>query len=84
MDGVNNYVEIDKEKAEKLAHELELLDGLRLSVSHCEEVMNNNKERYPILEHTHIILINNIKDLEADLAQLNKELQILKDQENND
>lgn len=82
--GVNNYVDIDKEKAEKLAHELELLDGLRLSVSHCEEVMNNNKERYPILEHTHIILINNIKDLEADLAQLNKELQILKDQENND
>lgn len=82
--GVNNYVDIDKEKAEKLAHELELLDGLRLSVSHCEEVMNTNKERYPILEHTHIILTNNIKDLEADLAQLNKELQILKDQDNND
>lgn len=77
--GVNNYVDIDKEKAEKLAHELELLDGLRLSVSHCEEVMNSNKERYPILEHTHIILTNNIKDLEADLAQLNKELQILRD-----
>lgn len=77
--GVNNYVDIDKEKAEKLAHELELLDGLRLSVSHCEEVMNNNKERYPILEHTHIILANNIKDLEADIAQLNKELQILRD-----
>lgn len=79
--GVNNYVDIDKEKAEKLAHELELLDGLRLSVSHCEEVMNNNKERYPILEHTHIILTNNIKDLEADIAQLNKELQMLRDGE---
>lgn len=77
--GVNNYVDIDKEKAEKLAHELELLDGLRLSVSHCEEVMNNNKERYPILEHTHIILTNNIKDLEADLEQLNLELKILRD-----
>lgn len=77
--GVNNYVDIDKEKAEKLAHELELLDGLRLSVSHCEEVMNSNKERYPILEHTHIILTNNIKDLEADLEQLNKELKILRD-----
>ena len=77
--GVNNYVDIDKEKAEKLAHELELLDGLRLSVSHCEEVMNANTERYPILEHTHNILVNNIRDIEADIMHLNKELKALRD-----
>lgn len=77
--GVNNYVDIDKDKAEKLAHELELLDGLRLSVSHCEEVMNANADRYPILERTHIILANNIIDIETDILQLQKELKILRD-----
>ena len=79
--GVNNYVDIDKEKAEKLAHELELLDGLRLSVSHCEEVMSANAERYPILERTHKILTNNISDIETDLALLQTELKALRDKE---
>ena len=66
--GVNNYVDIDKEKAEKLANELELLDGLRLSVQHCEEVINANKDRYPILEHTNKILEDQIAHIEADIA----------------
>ncbi len=66
--GVNNYVDIDKEKAEKLSNELELLNGLRLSVSHCEEVINANKDRYPILEHTNKILEDQIAHIEADIA----------------
>lgn len=82
--GVNNYVDLDKEKAEKLARELELLDGLRLSVTHCEEVVAANADRYPILEHTHNILTNNINDLESDLAQLNKELKALREKESGD
>ena len=82
--GVNNYVDIDKEKAEKLAHELELLDGLRLSVSHCEDVMNANVERYPILERTHKILTNNISDIETDLALLRVELKALRDKSDKD
>ena len=82
--GVNNYVDLDKEKAEKLAHELELFDGLKFSVIHCEEVMNANRERYPILERTHNILTNNIADIEADLAELHKELKALKDKKDND
>lgn len=65
--GVNNYVDIDKEKAEKLANELELLDGLRLSVNHCEEVMNANKDRYPILEHANKILEEQMHNLKADI-----------------
>ena len=66
--GVNNYVDIDKEKAEKLANDLELLDGLRLSVSHCEEVINANKDRFPILERTNQILEDQIAHIEADIA----------------
>lgn len=77
--GVNNYVDIDREKAEKLAQELEMLDGLRLSVSHCEEVMNANIDRYPILVHTDKILRENIANIESDIATLNKELNILRE-----
>ena len=73
--GVNNYVDIDKEKAEKLANELELLDGLRLSVNHCEEVINANKDRYPILENTNRILEDQIAHLEADIATTTAMLQ---------
>lgn len=77
--GVNNYTDIDKEKEEKLAQELELLDGLRLSVSHCEEVMNANIDRYPILLHTDQILRENIANLESDIDTLNKELKALRE-----
>lgn len=76
--GVNEYVDIDKEKAEKLAQELELLDGLRYSVSHCEEVMNANIDRYPILVHTSKILKENIANIESDLEQLHKELDLFR------
>ena len=76
--GVNNYVDIDKDKAEKLAQELELLEGLKLSVNHCEEVMNANVDRYPILVHTNKILRENIANLESDVEELNKELAALR------
>ncbi|MBQ8522519.1 MAG: hypothetical protein IJ458_02505 [Clostridia bacterium] len=77
--GVNNYVDIDKDKAEKLAQELELLEGLKLSVGHCEEVMNANVDRYPILVHTDKILRENIANIESDIENLNKELKALRE-----
>lgn len=79
--GVNNYVDIDKEKAEKLANELELLDGLRLSVNHCEDVINANKDRFPILEHTNNILEEQISQLEADLEFANMTLQKIRERQ---
>ena len=81
--GVNNYVDIDKEKAEKLANELELLDGLRLSVNHCEEVINANKDRFPILEHTNQILEDQIAHLESDLAQAQETLKKIRERNGN-
>ena len=82
--GVNNYVDIDKEKAEKLANELELLEGLRLSVNHCEEVINANKDRYPILEHTNQILEDEIANIEADLASTQETLAKIREQNGED
>ena len=69
--GSHIIIDIDKDKAEKLAQELELLEGLKLSVSHCEEVMNANVDRYPILVHTDKILRENIANIESDIASLN-------------
>ncbi len=81
--GVNNYVDIDKEKAEKLANELELLDGLRLSVSHCENVINANKDRFPVLEHTNQILEDQINHIEADIASTQAMLQKIRERNGN-
>ncbi|MBQ8748993.1 MAG: hypothetical protein IJZ29_00775 [Clostridia bacterium] len=81
--GVNNYIDIDEEKAQKLAEDLDLLDGLRLSVQHCEEVMEANKDRYPILEQTYNILLNNSEQINADIKQLEEDLAKLKANESN-
>lgn len=81
--GVNNYVDIDEEKAKKLAEDLDLLDGLRLSVQHCEEVIAANKERYPILETTNRILTTVNKEIKADIADVENAIARLKAEEDN-
>lgn len=80
--GVNNYVDIDQDKADKLASELELLEGLRLSVQHCEEVLESNKERYPILEQTNKILQTDIDNIEKDLKDAHTALKLLREKDN--
>lgn len=67
--GVNNYV-VDPEKEKKLNEDLDLLDALRLSVQHCEEVIKDNEDRYPILEKTYNILTKQIENLKADIADV--------------
>lgn len=76
--GVNNYVDIDKDRAEKLANDIELLDGLRLSVQDCENVVEASKDRYPILEQTNRLLKTNIADLEHDIETTTQVLEALK------
>lgn len=65
--GVNNITEIDQEKAKRLAEDLDLLDGLKISVKHCEEVMEANKERYPVLETANRILTTTNEEIKADI-----------------
>ena len=67
--GVNNYV-VDPEKEKKLSEDLDVLDALRLSVQHCEEVMKDNEDRFPILEKTNAILTKQVEDLKADIADI--------------
>lgn len=79
--GVNNYVDLDKEKQEELEQELELLNGLRASVTHCEEVIEANKDRFPILERTNKILEEQIAQLESDLELTNATLQKIRERD---
>lgn len=72
--GVNNYAEIDQEKATKLAEDLDLLDGLKLSVQHCEEVMKKNEERYPLLEKMYNVLKERNDELKGDIASYKEEI----------
>ena len=79
--GVNNYVDIDEEKAKKLSEELDLLEGLRLSVQHCEEVMQKNKDRYPILERANKFLVKSNFELKDDIKTLENELKEIEENE---
>ena len=80
--GVNNYVDIDEEKAKKLSEDLDLLDGLRLSVQHCEEVMEQNKDRFPILESTNRILVDQNKQIKDDIAEVKSAIEKLNNESN--
>lgn len=81
--GVNNYSEIDSEKAQKLAEDLDLLDGLKLSVQHCEEVMSKNEERYPLLEKIYNLLSSQNTEIKDDIAKLQSAIDELKAQGDN-
>ncbi len=72
--GVNNYADIDEEKAKKLAEDLDLLDGLKLSVQHCEEVMKKNEERYPLLEKMYGVLSKRNEELKNEIAFYQSEI----------
>jgi hypothetical protein len=76
--GVNNFVDIDENKAKKLAEDLDLLEGLRLSVKHCEDVMVANKDRYPILENTFNILTRNNQALKVDVQDIEERIAKIK------
>ncbi len=75
--GVNNYADIDEEKAKKLAEDLDLLDGLKLSVQHCEEVMQKNAERYPLLQKMYNVLSARNEELKNDIAYYKQEIEKL-------
>ena len=78
--GVNNYADIDEEKAKKLAEDLDLLEGLKLSVQNAQDLLNKNEERYPLLEQIYTLLTSqnevikkNVKDYQDAIDSLKGE-----------
>ncbi len=67
--GVNNY-EHDEEKEQKLREEIDMLEGLRMSVEHCQNVMDEAKDRYPILKKSNEILTRNAEQIASDIAEV--------------
>ena len=80
--GVNIYADIDEEKAKKLAEDLDLLDGLKLSVQHCEEVMAKNAERYPLLKRMYEVLKRQNTELKDEIKSLKEEIEKREAEEN--
>ena len=80
--GVNNYV-VDPEKQKKLSEDLDVLNALRLSVQHCEDVMKENEDRYPILEKTNGILTKQVADLKADLEDIEARIEAKSNNDDN-
>ena len=83
--GVTNYV-VDPEKEKELSEDLDQLEALRLSVEHCQEVMTENKDRYPLLENTNKILKTTVEQIKNDLDVVNQKIAALqaKDGDNAD
>ena len=82
--GVNNYADIDEEKAKKLEEDLDLLEGLKLSVQHCEEVMEKNSERYPLLEKIFNLLSSQNTEIKEDIKELQEAIDSLKATDSDD
>ena len=81
--GVNNIADIDEEKAKKLSEDLDLLDGLKLSVQHCEEVMEKNADRYPLLKKMYEVLKRQNTELKDEIKSLREQIaEIEAEQEN--
>ncbi len=76
--GVNNYADIDEEKAKKLDEDLDLLQGLKLSVEHCQEVMDKNSERYPLLEKIFNLLNSQNAEIKTDIKNIQEAIDSLK------
>lgn len=83
--GVTNYV-VDPEKEKELSEDLDQLEALRLSVEHCQEVMTENKDRYPLLENTNKILKTTVEQIKNDIDVVNQKIAALqaKDGDNAD
>lgn len=79
--GVNNYSDIDEEKAKKLAEELDLYDGLKLSVQNCKDVMENNKDRFPVLEKMYYILKAQNEQLKNDILEAKQAIEAYDEEE---
>ena len=72
--GVNKSGKINEQKRAKLDENVQLLKELKDSVFNCEQVINKNKDRFPILEKNHKLITKQVKRIQDDIARVNETL----------
>lgn len=72
--GVNKSGKINEAKRQKLEENVQLLKELKDSVYNCEQVIEKNKDRFPILEKNHKLIAKQVKRLEDDIASVKEAL----------
>jgi hypothetical protein len=65
--GVKSSAKIDPKRKEKLEEEVKVLNELKESVFHCDQVLKQNKDRYPVLEKANKLLTKTYNRLISDL-----------------
>ncbi len=68
--GSKNSANIDPKRKEKLEEDVKVLKELKESVFHCEQVLNQNKDRYPVLEKANKILTKTYNRLLSDIESV--------------
>lgn len=69
--GVNSS-KIDPAKKAKLDENLASYAELKDSVSHCEEVIKKNKDRYPVLQKNYELIVRHVDRINADIKTCEK------------
>lgn len=68
--GVKSSSKIDPKRKEKLDEEVKILNELKESVFHCDQVLKQNKDRYPVLEKSNKLLTKTYNRLLSDMENV--------------
>ena len=68
--GVKSSAKIDPKRKEKLDEEVKVLNELKESVFHCDQVLKQNKDRYPVLEKANKLLTKTYNRLISDIENV--------------
>lgn len=68
--GVKSSANIDPKRKEKLDEEVKVLNELKESVFHCDQVLKQNKDRYPVLEKSNKLLTKTYNRLLSDIENV--------------
>lgn len=68
--GSKNSANVDPKRKEKLEEDVKVLKELKESVFHCEQVLTQNKDRYPVLEKANQLLTKTYNRLLQDIENV--------------
>lgn len=73
--GVNKSGNVDEKKKAKLEENVKELKELKDSIFHCEQVIEQNKDRFPALEKNHKLITKQIKRISDDIQSAKESIE---------